>query len=177
MITPHAVVSRSTGAYNVYSEPERINKIGLIYPGECFTIDGFDETRPVHAIYFRDSSGTPRRGYVHTDIRVANYQLWKVSNGSLVENPRTSDGYYIHTIRSGYDMNWYIGSTKQASPLPAGTLLYFSGWSDSYLVAGERYPYRICFNGYKKPGGSFVKKDFFIDYLTLGSLVSNRVIL
>lgn len=170
----YARVSLSTGAFKVYSEPERINQIGLMYPGECFTENGFSETDPVHVVLFRTASGTLRQGYIHNSMKLDYFNKWTVSNGKLVAN-NPVNGYYVHTIKSGYNMNWYIGEAKQTSPLPGGTKLYFSGTA---IGASANHPYRIMFNGFKRPTDSAMKKiDFWIDFLTLGSLISNRVIL
>ena len=170
---PKARVSLSTGAFKVYGDELRSTIIGYIYPNECFTMAGFSESHGTYTIYFRNSSGAVQLGYVDHTINSMPYNLYKVSNGVLVSNPYTN-GYYIHTIKSGYNMNWYIGTTRQSTPLPGGTELYCS---DDAIYAGETHPYRILFHGYKVPGGEFVRQTFWIDYLTLGSLVSNRVIL
>ena len=168
----YAWVSLSTGAFKVYGNQERTTIIGYIYPNECFTYAGFSESFRTYTIYFRNAAGVVQLGYVDDSIRYAPYNHYKVSNGVLVPNPYTN-GYYIHTIKPGYNMNWYIGTTRQNTPLPGGTELY----SDDCAYAGEEHPYRILFQGYKIPGGEFVRQSFWIDYLTLGSLVSNRVIL
>ncbi|MGN0307599.1 MAG: hypothetical protein ACI4DN_05225 [Lachnospiraceae bacterium] len=100
----------------------------------------------------------------------------KKSNGStLVDNPMDSQGYYTHTLAK--TMNWYIGTAKQSTTLPAGTQIKIK---DS--TTGSEHYYRIACKKAKRPTDSdFVELNpggiFWVDFLTLGSMPSNRAIL
>lgn len=153
-------------SYNTYFFSKQI---GTIYPNECFGKTPSQVN--VDFITFRNSSGgISRGGFGKVEPDYTLYCLRK-SNGKSLEINNPDNGLYIHTLSK--NMNWYIGSQKQAKPLPKGTLVKIN----SKCTIGADYPSRIFCQGYKKPGEKDETCEFCIDYLTVGSMPSNRAIL
>ena len=142
-------------------------QIGLIYPNECFGMHRSEGN--VDFIVFRNSSGgISRGGFGSVEPDYTLYGTRKSNGSSLVVNNPVG-GYYIHQLSK--NMNWYIGTTKQASPLPAGTQVRIKD-----CTTGADNPSRIACKGYKKPNQNWVTQDFWVDFLQVGSMPSNRAV-
>lgn len=149
-------------------------QIGVIYPNECFGMHGSEGN--VSLIAFRNSSGVPTIGGFGSVKPTFTLYGKRKSNGStLVSNTADSSGYYTHTLAK--DMNWYIGTAKQSVALPKGTQVKIKD-----CTTGSSNFYRIACKKAKKPGESTFKElnpggTFWVDFLTIGSMPSNRAIL
>lgn len=148
------------------------NRIGWINPNECFGMHPTEADIPFVA--FRNASGGTSIGGINPSDKLTCVLYGKKkSNGTtLLDNPLDSDGYYRHTLSK--EMNWYIGSTKQLNPLPKGTLIQISD-----CTTGSDHYYRIACKKAKRPTDTKFKElnpggIFWIDFLTTGSMPSNR---
>lgn len=149
-------------------------QIGTIYPNECFGFHGGEGSASL--IAFRNSSGTPQIGGIVDNHPEYTLYGTKKSNGStLINNPLDNEGYYVHTLSK--TMNWYIGTQKQSTTLKAGTQLKIKD-----CTTGSDHYYRIACKKAKRPTDSeFVELNpggvFWVDFLTICSMPSNRAIL
>lgn len=149
-------------------------QIGTIYPNECFGLHSGEGSAT--QITFRNSSGVPTIGGIVDVFPDCTLYGKKKSNGStLVDNPLDKEGYYVHTLAKS--MNWYIGTQKQSTTLKAGTQLKIKD-----CTTGADHFYRIACEKAKKPGETEFSKlnpngVFWVDFLTIGSMPSNRAIL
>ena len=175
MYNGKAFVNTSNRKVPVYqlteNEIDITNKqIGTIYPNECFGMHNSEGN--VSFIVFRNSSGGISRGGFGSVEPEYTYYCERKSNGkTLSSNTPDKNGYYRHSLAK--NMNWYIGTHKQSTPLPKGTVVLLKS-----CTTGADYPSRIFCSGYRKPGETKdTIKEFCIDFLTVGSMPSNRAIL
>lgn len=123
---------------------------------------------------------------IHNNYHKHIYQKWIISFNRhfhyhhhpkvvlylcLSSNMPDKNGYYRNTLAK--NMNWYVGTHKQSTPLPNGTVVLLKS-----CTTGADYPSRFFCSGYRKPGETKdTIKEFCIDFLTVGSMPSNRAIL
>ncbi|SHN61996.1 hypothetical protein SAMN02745247_02445 [Butyrivibrio hungatei DSM 14810] len=175
MYNGRAFVNTSDRKVPVYqltkNEIDITNKqIGTIYPNECFGMHASEGN--VSFIVFRNSSGgISRGGFGSVNPDYTPYCERKSNGKTLEKNLPDGAGLYSHTLSK--NMNWYVGTHKQSTPLPKGTIIKIK----SSCTTGADYPSRIFCAGYRKPGGKDVVKEFCIDFLTVGSMPSNRALL